>query len=622
MERWVDTGAPSGKIIHTETRFSQAGVVTPTGSDTFFDQNADGSLTFFGDVNSVNGRIRRTFPAGYLRLKSPIQIGDRIDLGDVVFDDGSRLSSSFEVAAEETITVPAGTFKTFRVDAVETHTNPTNTLTLTQDGSYWIDPEVGVIQYKGIETKTRTSDATPLYILYLKDVPNSLGSVQHHGFQLTQWTPAGSLPVAAPRGVTATPSGSQITLDWDPVSNATSYQIYRPLNSGGLASSQNTIGTIPASPTPSFTDTPPNPGETYYYLVKAVGPSGAGPASVEVSAQTLSPPLHPDWSTQKSNTTMPLTAVVAKTETSTTHVYASGGGCNILDFLVLCGGVLLHSTDDGATWEHQTVDPMTMLSGLSFADVQHGLAVGENGVIQATSDGGATWFPQVSGSNQNLTGVYFYSDAQHGWAVGFRGTVLRTVDGGANWTSPFSGTTNTLNAVMFTDPDHGWAAGSGASPGTNCQGIDGNGENCATILQTSNGGQSWIKKNSGTTGSLNYHALSFPEVHTEGWIMGAGGTALHTTDAGGSDWVPQTTGTTSLHGAFFIDNQNGWAVSWGSVVHTGDGETWGIQYGPAPYDGFSGKTLLLAVTADPGNPASVFAVGWNGTILHSTNGNL
>jgi photosystem II stability/assembly factor-like uncharacterized protein len=621
MDRWIDTGSSSEKIIHNEVNLNAAGSTTQTGTDTIFDQDADGNVTFFGDTDSVTGKVRNAPTAGYLRLKSPLRVGDQVDVGPISFDDGSTLSSSYQVAGFESITVPAGKFDAFRIDATEIHTNPTQTLTLTQTGSYWIDPQVGIVQYKGTETKRNASNVI-LYTMYLQDDPNTTSFVENYGFQLTHSTPAGAIPVSAPRGVSAVSSSSpnEITLQWDDVPNATGYNVYRPKNSGDAPSGPNFLGPVSS---PSFTDTSPTPGSTYYYRVTAVGPAGEGPASVEVSAQISSTSPRTDWSTQKSNTTVPLTAVVAKPDVNIptiTHLFAAGGGCNILDFFVLCGGVLLHSMDGGTTWTHQSVDPMTMLSGLSFSDADHGWAVGENGVIQATSDGGATWVPQVSGTTQNLTGVYFLPSGVYGWAVGFAGTVLLTSNDGATWTAPNKPTSNLLSAVMFTDNQKGWAAGSGASDGIDCQGTTGMTTNCATILQTIDGGLTWALRNRGTS-AANYHALSFPQDPTTGWVMGAGGAVLFTNDSGATWPPPQDTNTTSLHGAFFTDNQNGWGVGWGSVIHTASGGgTWSIQYGPDPNHNFLGKTLLLAVTAVSGNPTPVYAVGLNGTILHSDNG--
>ena len=64
-----------------------------------------------------------------------------------------------------------------------------------------------------------------------------------------------------------------------------------------------------------------------------------------------------------------------------------------------------------------------------------------------------------------------FTDANNGTAVGYNGTILRTTNGGTNWTSQSSGTTNCLNGVSFTDANNGTAVGG-----------------YGTILRTTNGG--------------------------------------------------------------------------------------------------------------------------------------
>jgi len=51
------------------------------------------------------------------------------------------------------------------------------------------------------------------------------------------------------------------------------------------------------------------------------------------------------------------------------------------------------------------------------------LAVGVNGTILHTEDGGSTWKQQNSGTGEALDGVVFVSP-QSGWAVGGNGTIL------------------------------------------------------------------------------------------------------------------------------------------------------------------------------------------------------
>ena len=91
-----------------------------------------------------------------------------------------------------------------------------------------------------------------------------------------------STPTAptTPTGFTATGGNTQIGLSWNPVSNATSYNLYRSLTAGGE-------GTTPYKTnitTASYNDTGLTNGTTYYYQVTAVNNLGESPKSVEASA--------------------------------------------------------------------------------------------------------------------------------------------------------------------------------------------------------------------------------------------------------------------------------------------------------------------------------------------------
>ena len=114
--------------------------------------------------------------------------------------------------------------------------------------------------------------------------------------------------------------------------------------------------------------------------------------------------------------------------------------------------------------------------GVSFTESDNGTAVGENGTILRTTDGGTTWNSQTSGTTVRLEGVSF-TDSNNGTAVGDNGTILRTTSGGTTWNSQISGTTNNLNSVSFIDSDNGTAVG-----------YDG------TILRTTNGGVSIVEE--------------------------------------------------------------------------------------------------------------------------------
>jgi len=89
-------------------------------------------------------------------------------------------------------------------------------------------------------------------------------------------------------------------------------------------------------------------------------------------------------------------------------------------------------------------------------------AVGNNGTIRKTVNGGATWSGQTSGVTAHLRAVCAV-DAATAWAVGDGGVVLKTTDGGATWTrqsTPFSFSLHGMDAL---DANRVWAVGQAAS---------------------------------------------------------------------------------------------------------------------------------------------------------------
>ncbi|MEK7353928.1 MAG: CARDB domain-containing protein [Chloroflexota bacterium] len=241
----------------------------------------------------------------------------------------------------------------------------------------------------------------------------------------------------------------------------------------------------------------------------------------------------------------------------------------------------------------QTVRSSTdILSDITFVDASNGWAVGSSGIIQRTSDGGATWTPQNSRTTNDLWSVSFV-DANSGWAVGSSGTIRRTSDGGNTWTAQTSGVSNTIYEVSFVDANNGWAVGTGG-----------------TILHTSNSGANWTSQTSNTTYSL--YSVKFVDA-SNGWAVGSSGIILRTFN-GGVNWINQTSNTTdSLLETDFVDISNGWAVGYsGIILRTADGgTTWTAQ---------NSHTTAFLAAVDFADSNNGWVVGSNGKVLHTTDG--
>ncbi len=129
----------------------------------------------------------------------------------------------------------------------------------------------------------------------------------------------------------------------------------------------------------------------------------------------------------------------------------------------------MYSDDDGRSWTQAEVPVSSDLLALHFPSARQGWAVGHEGVVLHTSDGGATWSKQLDGRmigelmlrhyqrrakagdakaadmlreaeafaaqgpDKPFLDVWF-EDEQKGFVVGAFNLILRTEDGGQSWT--------------------------------------------------------------------------------------------------------------------------------------------------------------------------------------------
>lgn len=104
---------------------------------------------------------------------------------------------------------------------------------------------------------------------------------------------------------------------------------------------------------------------------------------------------------------------------------------------------ILHTSDGGKTWAVQYEGEDFFLKAVSFCDSLHGWAVGEYGFIYGTTDGGTTWKRQaghyrISESDGEIDAETILFDVkavdpQTVWALGIDGKIVRTTDGGKTW---------------------------------------------------------------------------------------------------------------------------------------------------------------------------------------------
>jgi photosystem II stability/assembly factor-like uncharacterized protein len=223
------------------------------------------------------------------------------------------------------------------------------------------------------------------------------------------------------------------------------------------------------------------------------------------------------------------------------------------------------TTDAGLSWHDQTFFITEKdLNGVDFIDEQTGWAVGYDGTILHTTNGGEVWQPQTSGSNNHLYDVKFWN-GNLGYIVADNGGFLYTTNGGVNWTEKIVREDYRFEEMSFVNPTTGWMVGWN----WDYEGI---------VLQTTNGGTSWEDKTPMNAGSL--YSVSFVD-SLNGWVTSGGGTIYEigrawSTSDGGNTWSLVIDGPYwSFDKVRFADTLNGWIAVENDLLKTTDGgENW------------------------------------------------
>lgn len=137
------------------------------------------------------------------------------------------------------------------------------------------------------------------------------------------------------------------------------------------------------------------------------------------------------------------------------------------------------TTDAGNTWIQGSTDQGAKWA--SFADANTGYLLTfsiTNTLVQKTTDGGTNWVTQNLPNPGNMWRINMIN-ANTGYVCGDGGRLFRTTDGGT-WTTVPTPTQNNYTTTDWFDIDHGaLGAGSGFA------------------AKTTNGGQSWMVRNTG-----------------------------------------------------------------------------------------------------------------------------
>jgi len=254
-------------------------------------------------------------------------------------------------------------------------------------------------------------------------------------------------------------------------------------------------------------------------------------------------------------------------------------------------GMIVRSAKLNDGWQQAASGVSSMLTAVSFADAQHGWAVGHDGVVLATTDGGKSWQRQLDGERFNQLQVAQFQQLLDDPATSEK----YDPDELALWlddamVAAEEGPGMLWLDVLFTSAKRGFVTGAYGS-----------------LLTTGDGGQSWQVISHRLPNPDRFH-LNALHQDSQGnlWIAGEAGLVLLSTDDGASWQAIESPYYGSLFGVVEHDGEILLLGLRGNLYASGD---LGLNWRQIPLD--TQKTL----TAGASHQGQLVLVGLAGLRL-------
>ncbi|MEC0245026.1 hypothetical protein P4H65_04380 [Paenibacillus chitinolyticus] len=277
---WKATGAESYNVRRSTSPGGPYALIANVKGTSYADESVVNGTTYYYVVTSVNA-AGESLPSLERSIKpeATIYTGGLLDrkvlnLGKIFGSSTgtSRIMTDNDVYSMQLVSGMAWY-------SFETPVNIESTIVYGAPGS--------TIEFYDADKKLITS-YMPALNNQIENLPSPVKNVtsvvlKHTEGNFREWNVFGKSvepPVAAPLNLKATGGDKKVTLTWNSVNNATSYNVKRSTTAGGP---YVTVGSVTGS-TYTYTDTNVVNGTTYYYVVTAVAAAGESAPSNEASA--------------------------------------------------------------------------------------------------------------------------------------------------------------------------------------------------------------------------------------------------------------------------------------------------------------------------------------------------
>lgn len=263
-------------------------------------------------------------------------------------------------------------------------------------------------------------------------------------------------------------------------------------------------------------------------------------------------------------------------------------------------GHILRSDDAGRHWQQAVVPVSVTLTAVALVDTTHAWAVGHDGVVLASQDGGQTWALQLDGRRLNELVVNHYQALQGLIEAGNGGeldpdTIAFGLDDALF--ARDEGPSKPLLDLYFIDRNRGWVVGA-----------------YGLFLRTDDGGQNWEPAMTQLDNPDNFHLNAITRQQDALLIAGEAGVLFRSLDEGQS-WERLEVGYEGpLFSATATAARTGVLLSGlrGRLFHSGDGgDSW------QAIETATRSTLNAATTLHDGG---LLAVGNGGAVLYAAPG--